>query len=279
MSISLKTNITSMVAQTNVNQAAAALNGSIERISSGQRVNIAKDDAAGYAISEKLKAKIAGLAQAERSANDVMSMLQTAEQAIGAVSDVLIRMRELAIQASNDTFGTQEKTILANEYQAMKLEIDRIAATTEFNGIKLLQSIGGTFQFNLGINGSANDMLSVALASINTRSIGSTVAVYTTSISNTANAISALGVLDAALNDVSVSRANLGTKQKSAEIILEKLRTARFNFTATNSRIRDLDVAEETAKMSQNQILTQAGISVLSSANQNTRMVLQLLQG
>lgn len=279
MSISLKTNITSMVAQNNVNQAAAALNGSIERISSGQRVNIAKDDAAGYAISEKLKAKIAGLAQAERSANDVMSMLQTAEQAIGSVSDVLIRMRELAIQASNDTFGTQEKMILASEYQAMKIEIDRIAATTEFNGIKLLQSIGGTFQFNLGINGSSNDMLSVALASVNTRSIGSTIAVYTTSIPNTANAISALAVLDAALNDVSVARANLGTKQKSAEIILEKLRTARFNFTATNSRIRDLDVAEETAKMSQNQILTQAGISVLSSANQNTRMVLQLLQG
>jgi len=273
MAITINTNTSSVNAQRNLNATQMRLNGNLGRLSSGLRINTAADDAAGLAISEKFKAQIRSIGQAERNANDGVSLLQTAEGAMNEISGVLTRMRELAMQSANGTVGTEERGYLDDEAQALSDEIDRISNVTEFNGTKLLD---GNFDEDLqvGIGATADDTINVAVgaADFNTLAGG---AVDLTSASG---AQSALGSIDDAISALSAQRAALGTTQNRLNVTVTNLSTARENISAANSRIRDVDVAAETAEMTRNNILMQAGVSVLAQANQMPQVALKLLQ-
>lgn len=284
MGLVINTNIASINAQRNMNRTVGSLNTSLSRLSSGMRITAAKDDAAGLAISEKMKAQIRGLSQAERNANDGISMVQTAEGALDEVSGALIRMRELSVQASTGTLGSEERGYLDNEFQDLVTEINRIAEVTEFNGQKLLNGgASGGVSFQVGLNNVSADQITASIAG----SLGGTFASQLGSaagstlagqaLDTTTNAQNALGVIDQAITDVSGVRGDLGAVQNRLSITVNNLATQRENLSAANSRIRDVDVANETVNMTRSQILMQAGVSVLSQANQIPGMALSLI--
>jgi len=256
-SMTLQTNVASLTAQRNLARSEKGLNTSMGRLSSGLRINQASDDAAGLAISEKLRAHVRGLAQAQRNANDGISMLQTAEGALNEVSDMLVRMRELAVQAANGTLGNSERISLYGECDQLRQEINRIADVTEFAGTKLLdgsQSTGVTFQ--VGAGNTANDRIT---------------------ISTVAGARAAMSHIDTAINTVSRRRGTIGAKQNRLYTTINNLSSSYENLSAANSRIRDADVAQESANFARSQILMQAGVSVLSQANQLPSVALALI--
>ncbi len=276
MALTINTNVASMNAQRNLGATQMRLNGNLGRLSSGQRINTAADDSAGLAISERFKSQIRSLGQAERNANDGVSMLQTAEGALNEISGVLTRIRELAVQSANGTLGSAERVYIDNENLALQAEITRISDVTEFNGTKLLDgtvSTGATLQ--VGINGTTNDQISFSIQD----SDFSTLTGAAVSLSTQTNAQAALTTLDTAINAVSTIRAGLGTVQNRLNVTVANLGSARENISAANSRIRDVDVAAETAEMTRNNILVQAGVSVLSQANQAPQVALNLLRG
>jgi flagellin len=280
MALVINTNIASINAQRNLNKTEARLGTSLARLSSGMRITAAKDDAAGLAISEKLRAQIRGLGQAERNASDGISLVQTAEGALNEVSGILVRMRELAVQAANGTLGNEERDYIDNEYQDLINEIDRIANVTEFNGQKLLNGASsGGITFQVGLTSSSNDQITVSVNKAFASSIGSdsSVSVGSTHVSLVSLAQNALSVIDSAIKDISELRGSLGAKQNRLSITVQNLATQRENISAANSRIRDVDVADETVTMTRNQILMQAGTSVLAQANQLPSMALSLL--
>jgi len=276
MALTINTNVASMNAQRNLGATQMRLNGNLGRLSSGQRINTAADDSAGLAISERFKSQIRSFGQAERNANDGVSMLQTAEGALNEISGVLTRIRELAVQSANGTLGSAERVYIDNENLALQAEITRISDVTEFNGTKLLDgtvSAGATLQ--VGINGTTNDQISFSIQD----SDFSTLTGAAVSLSTQTNAQAALTTLDTAINAVSTIRAGLGTVQNRLNVTVANLGSARENISAANSRIRDVDVAAETAEMTRNNILVQAGVSVLSQANQAPQAALTLLRG
>lgn len=275
--LTINTNTASINAQRNLMQTQLRLNGNMGRLSSGNRINTAADDAAGLAISERFKSQIRSFSQAERNGNDGISLLQTAEGALNEMTGVLTRIRELSIQSANGTLGSTERVYVDNEAQALIQELDRIANVTEFNGAALLTG-GPTFAFQVGIQGTTNDQISVTITDMTTATLAAG-GLATLSLTTQTNATAALTVLDTAIDGVSTARAALGTAQNRIGVSVANLANARENIAAANSRIRDVDVAAETAEMTRNNILTQAGVSVLSQANQMPQIALKLLQG
>jgi flagellin len=250
---------------------------SMQRLSSGLRINSGADDAAGLAISEKLKSQIRSMGQAQRNANDAVSLMQTGEGAMNEISAMLIRMRELSVQSSTDTVGSVERGFLQQELGQLRNEIDRIAEVTEFNGIALLDGSATGLDFQVGVNNTTNDRITTNIADMHATALGGGTALSALNIDTKAGAQSALGVLDEAITDVSSARANIGSLQNRLQTTIANLATARENLTAANSRIRDVDVASESANMTKANILMQAGVSVLAQANQQPSVALSLL--
>lgn len=281
MALSIKTNVESLGAQRNLAQTSKALAGNFGRLSSGLRINTAADDAAGLAISEKMKSQIRSMAQAERNANDGISLLQTAEGAMNENSGVLIRMRELAMQAATDTVGTAEKALLNTEFQQLTSEIDRIADVTQFNGVDLLNAATApaTFNFQVGIGTTTSDTITATTVDMKAATYGASATNLTAlNVTSVANARTALDAIDTAIADTSAARATFGSVQNRLQVTTANLMSARENLSAANSRIRDVDVAEESASMTRNNILMQAGVAVLSQANQAPQAALSLLR-
>ncbi|HJK98636.1 MAG TPA: flagellin [Polyangiaceae bacterium LLY-WYZ-14_1] len=279
-SFSILTNVASLNAQRNVGRTQQALAGNLGRLSSGLRIQTAADDAAGLAISERLKSQIRSLGQAERNALDGISLIQTAEGAMNEVSGILTRMRELAMQSSTGTLGDSERAFLQNEFVALRDEIDRIAAVTEFNGQSLLDgslASSNAVEFQVGINATSNDTISVAIEQLDSTTLGGTSGLSSLTISNAGGAQSSLATIDTAISDLSSARSTLGAAQNRLNVTIANLGTARENLSAANSRIRDVDVASETAALTRNNILQQAGVSVLAQANQAPAIALSLL--
>ena len=276
MGLRINTNTASLNAQRNLAKTRLGLDQSLERLSSGLRINRAGDDAAGLAISENLKAQIRGLKQASRNAQDGGSLIQVAEGGLNEISSILIRLRELAVQAASDTIGPVERQFLTVEYDQLISEIDRIADGTEFNGTQLLSGTGSILDFQVGTRNDPNiDRLSfdASRADANTAALG----INLTSVADKASAQNALGAIDTSIVSVSAMRADFGAIQNRLQSTISNLAISVENMSAANSRIRDVDVAEETAEFTKNNILTNAGISVLSQANQTANSALSLL--
>ncbi len=276
MGLRINTNVSSLSAQRSLGQTSLRLNDSLRKLSSGERITRAGDDAAGLAISENLKAEIRGIRQARRNANDGVSMIQTAEGALNEVSNIVIRLRELAVQAASDTIGNTERGFTDIEFQQLKEEIDRIARSTEFNGSNLLDGSGGVLEFQIGIrNDPVLDRLRYdgTAADATLASLG----LSAESVSTKQGSQVALAKLDDALVQVNGVRADLGATQNRLQSTVNNLSVFDENLSAAKSRVRDVDVAEETAELARNNILVQSGVSVLAQANQFPNIALKLL--
>jgi flagellin len=276
MGLRINTNVASLNAQRNLLGTKWGLDKSLERLSSGYRINRAGDDAAGLAISENLRAQVRGLKQASRNAQDGVSLVQVAEGGLNEVSSILIRLRELAVQAASDTIGPVERQFLNVEYDQLVSEIDRIADATEFNGTQLLSGTGSVLDFQVGTRNDPNiDRLSfdASKADSNSAALG----VNLTSVADKASAQNSLAAIDSAIVSVSAMRADFGAIQNRLQSTIGNIAVSVENLSAANSRIRDVDVAEETAEMTRNNILLQAGTSVLAQANQTSNTALSLL--
>ena len=279
MALTVNTNIASLNAQRNLTTTQTALNKSLQRLSSGLRINSAADDAAGLAISEGMRSQIRSMNQAVRNANDGVSLVQTAEGALNEVSNILVRMRELATQSATGTVSSEQRSYIDAEFTQLKSEIDRISSATEFNGTKLLNGGTGTsvttsFQIGAG-NTSGVDDISVTISAAGASAIGMT---STVNVTTAANASTALASIDTAIKSVSNTRGSLGAVQNRLQSTINNLQVSIENLSAAESRIRDVDVASETAAMTRAQILTQAGTSILSQANQTPQSALSLLR-
>jgi flagellin len=246
----------------------------IEKLSSGYRINRAGDDAAGLAISEKMRGQIRGLEQASRNAQDGISLIQTAEGALNETHAILQRMRELAVQAANDTNTTADRNNLQAEIDQLITEIDRIAANTEFNTKNLLGTASNKFVFHIGANKGQN--MTLTIASMKSTDLG--IAKGTLKIDTQTDADNGIALIDTALETVSTERANLGAVQNRLEHTINNLGTSAENLTAAESRIRDVDMAKEMMEFTKNNILTQAAQAMLAQANQQPQGVLQLLR-
>ncbi len=276
MGLRVNSNVASINAQRNLANSTGALQKSLQRLSSGLRITRAADDAAGLAISEGFRSDIRSIGQAQRNANDGISLLQIGEGALNEVSGILVRQRELAIQAANGTLGDAERNTINNEFQDLTDEINRIAAVTEFNGTTILAS-GASTTFQIGVNNTANDRITVDSVDARASSIGLGSGSGVATVSTVAAAQASLSAIDAAISEVASLRASFGTVQNRLESSIRSLAVAQENTTAAESRIRDVDFANETAELTRNQVLQQAGISVLSQANVSTQSALSLL--
>ena len=273
----INTNVMSLNAQRNLASSASSLATSMQRLSSGLRVNSAKDDAAGLAIAERMNAQVRGMNVAIRTANDGISLAQTAEGALGKVGDSLQRMRELAVQARNSTNSTEDKNSLDKEYKELASEISRVLGGTTFNGKAILGADAGTLTFQVGANTTANDTISITSTNLTTD----------TSITNatggalTGDATALATVItniDTALNKVNSERATYGASQNRFDAVISNLRVSVENQSAARGRIMDADFAQETANLSRTQILQQAGTAMVAQANQSPQNVLSLLR-
>jgi flagellin len=276
MALYINTNVASESAQKNLGASQARLQSSFARLSSGLRINSAKDDAAGLAISESLKSQIRSFNVAERNAGDGISMAQTAEGSLGEVHDILGRMRELAVQASNGPLTEGDRDFLQNEFSSLQSEITRIQGSAKFNGKQLLGASADTVTLQVGLDDVTSDQISVQLGGVSLSAITSASA--TLAGTNEDNALAALSTIDTAIGNVSTARSTFGAAMNRLEVAQSSIQTMRLNLSAANSRIRDVDVASETASLSRNQVLTQAGISVLAQANQLPQLAFGLLQ-
>jgi flagellin len=278
----INTNVMSLNAQRNLAQSSGSLATSMQRLSSGLRVNSAKDDAAGLAIAERMNAQVKGMKVAIRNANDGISLAQTAEGALAKIGDNLQRMRELAVQAANDTNGATDRAALDKEYKALASENGRVITSTEFNGQKLLTGTGGTagvFSFQVGAESAADNQISVTTtdtaAALTTATADGTVATLGT---DAAGARAAMDALDLAIDQVTTSRADFGAVQNRFDTVIANLQVAAENQSSSRGRIMDADFATETANLSRGQILQQAGTAMIAQANQLPQGVLSLLR-
>lgn len=276
MAVTMQTNVASLEAQLNLNNTQAALAKSFNKLSSGYRINTAADDAAGLAISDGMRAQIRSYTVAERNASDGISMSQTAEGALGEIASILARMRELAMQGANGSLTDTDRSYLETEYSALREEISRIQQSTKFNGKQLLSSTANAIVFQVGLDDVASDKVAVTFGGFAlTALLGST---NTLTGTTATNALNALSTIDNALVLVSTQRARFGAAMNRLETACSSVATMRLNLSAANSRIRDVDVAGETATMSRNQVLSQAGAAVLAQANQIPQVALSLLK-
>lgn len=277
MGLRINTNVASLNAQRNLRGTRLSLNKSLEKLSSGQRINRAGDDAAGLAISENLKAQVRGLKQAERNAEDGISLVQIAEGALSEVSNILIRLRELSVQAASDTIGGTERKFLNVEFEQLTSEIDRIANSTEFNRVPLLNGTGAVFDIQIGTrNDPISDRLTfdASSADVNVAALGLNLA----SVADKISAQNSLSAIDQSIISVSGIRADFGALQNRLQSTVNNIAVSIENLSAANSRVRDTDVAAETAELTKNNILMSAGTSVLSQANASTKSALSLIQ-
>ncbi len=281
----INTNLASLNTQRNLTSSQASLNISLQRLSSGLRVNSAKDDAAGLAIAERMNAQVKGMNVAIRNANDAISLAQTAEGALGKVGENLQRMRELAVQASNGTNGLADRTTLNEEYTALAGEVSRVLESTKFNGLSLLNSASpaGGFDFQVGSNNNVNEKINIATSDITAGTGIDAVTAGGTSASiadaTGANALAAMDALTTAIDEVSSARAKFGASQNRFEAVISNLQIAAENQSASRSRIMDADFAAETANLTRGQILQQAGTAMLAQANSLPNGVMALLRG
>ncbi len=276
MGLRVNTNIASINAQRNTSQVTTRLARNYQRLSTGLRISTAADDAAGLAISERLRSQVRSLSQASRNANDGISLVQVGEGALNEVSNILVRLRELAIQSSNGSASSADRNTIKEEFDSLVNEINRIAQSTEFNGVKLLDGSATTVTFQVGINTSVGiDTLNVTL----TPALSTTLGLSTIDVGSGGNTSFAISRIDQAVNSVSQLRGRFGSLQNRLQSTIANLGVTSESLAAAESRIRDVDVAFETAELTRNNILQQASISVLAQANAQPQSALQLLQG
>ena len=274
MGLRVNTNVTSINAQRNLASVTDRLSGNFRRLSTGLRISSAADDAAGLAISERLRSQVRSLEQAKRNANDGISMVQTAEGALNEVSSILTRLRELAVQSANGSVSNQDRNTLNEEFTSLVNEVDRIGRSTEFNGIKLLDGSSSAVSFQVGFGTTATiDTLSVSLAA----SLSTSLALSSLDIGSGGSTSTAITNIDSAINSVSSLRGSLGAIQNRLGSTINNLAIQTENLSSAESRIRDVDVAYETAQLTRNSILQQASISILSQANAQPQSALRLL--
>ena len=275
MGLRVNTNIASLNAQRHMANVTNRIQGNYSRLASGLRIASAADDAAGLAISERMRSQIRSFSVAARNAQDGLSLAQTAEGALGEVSNILSRMRELAMQSSNGTLSANDRTTIDAEFEELKSEINRIATETEFNGTALLEGTNTAVTIQVGID--AGETIQLAMVDVQTGATGLNVAALDTA--DQANAITALGAIDTAIDTVNGARGTLGAGQNRLSSTLRSILNVRENLSAAESRIRDVDVASETADLTKNSIMQQAAVSVLQQANTQPQVALSLLQG
>ncbi|MBC7623991.1 MAG: flagellin FliC [Aeromicrobium sp.] len=276
MGTTINTNVSSLTAQRNLSASQSSLSTSMQRLSSGLRVNSAKDDAAGLAIAERMNSQIKGMNVAIRNAGDAISLSQTAESALGKVSDSLQRMRELAVQSSNATNSAGDRTNLNTEYQALNSEVTRVLSGTKFNGTAVLGA-AATLAFQVGANNIATD--SISLTTTNLANGTGASAVTAGGITTAAASLTAMDDIDTAITEISTARATFGAAQNRFEAVISNLQVGAENQAASRGRIVDADFAAETANLSRTQVLQQAGMAMVAQANALPNGVMQLLRG
>jgi flagellin len=282
MSATINTNVISMNAQRSTSASQMSLSTAMQRLSSGLRVNSAKDDAAGLAIAERMNAQVRGMNVAIRNANDGISLAQTAEGALGRMGDALQRMRELAIQSRNATNSDSDKDSLNKEFSQLQAEVQRLVGGTSFNGKHILGADATTLNFQIGANTTADDVIAVSTIDLSLDTTISAITVSTATIGSTASVAALASVIDnidLALDTVNNQRATFGATQSRFDAIISNLQQSVENQAAARSRIMDADFAAETANLSRAQILQQAGTAMVAQANQLPQQVLRLLQG
>jgi len=276
MGLRINTNIQALNGQRSLHHVNESKQKVFEQLSSGQRINKAGDDAAGLAISEKLKASIRGLKQAERNSNDGISMIQTAEGGLNEVSNILVRLRELSVQAASDTIGDTEREFTNREYQNLVEEVDRIAGSTQFNGTALLNGKGEALEFQVGIgNDPKNDRLSYSPSM--TDATAGTLGIAGTAISSKGDAQENLAIIDKAISSVSSNRSSLGALQNRLSSTITNLQVSNENLSAANSRIRDTDMAIATSELARDNVLSSSSTAVLAQANASGQAALRLI--
>jgi len=275
MALRINSNLSALNAQRGLASVSGRLERNFQRLSTGLRITSAADDAAGLGISERLRAQIASLSQAQRNANDGISLTQTAEGSLNEVSNILIRMRELATAAANGTVSDSDKATLNSEFSDLIDEVDRIAQSSDFNNVKLLDGSTAAITFQVGAGVTANDTIAVSLTS----SLGSDLGITSLDISSAGSSTTAITAIDSAIDSVSATRGRLGAAQNRLQSTIANLGVSIESLSAANSRIRDVDVASESADLTRNTIMQQAAASVLAQANVQPQIALQLLQG
>jgi flagellin len=279
--MTINTNLVSLNAQRNLSTSSMSLSTTMQRLSSGMRINSAKDDAAGLAIAERMNAQVKGMNVAIRNANDGISMMQTAEGSLAKVSDSLQRMRELAVQARNATNSCSDKDSLHKEFSQLQSEISRVLGGTAFNGKHVLGADATAMVFQVGANTTTDDTITVTTSDMTANSSISTVTASSLVINNTATA-GAIGTviddLDAALNTINDERATIGATQNRFDAVISNLQQSVESQASARGRIMDADFAAETSNLSRSQILQQAGTAMVSQANQMPNQVMKLLQ-
>ncbi len=276
MGLRINTNVSSLVSQRSLARNSEKLSKSLTRLSTGQRINTAADDAAGLAISENLKADIRGTRQAKRNAGDAISLIQTAEGGLNEISNILIRLRELSVQAASDSIGQKEREFSDVEFKQLSDEVERIARSSEFNGVKLLDGSSGLLEFQIGIhNNPALDRLRYDGGKVNATL--SSLGVSEAGVASKELARESMDKIDSAMVLLNGSRAELGAVQNRLTSIINNHGITDENLSAANSRIRDVDIANESAELTKNNILVQSGMSVLAQANQYPALAQKLL--
>jgi len=276
MGMRINTNVQSLAAQRSLGNVKRSQDASLEKLSSGARINKAGDDAAGLAISEKLKANIRGTQQATRNAGDGISMVQTAEGGLNEVSNILIRLRELSVQSASDTVGDTERSFTDMEFQSLVKEVDRIAESTKFNGKDLLNGAGDQMDLQIGIyNNEGLDRISYDPSTTSAKA--SDIGIDSLSVASKGGAQENLEALDTAIEKISGNRANLGALQNRLQSTISNLEVSTENLSAANSRIRDTDIATESAELARTNILSNSATSVLAQANQSNSGALRLI--
>ena len=280
MPLYVNTNVASLFAQRNVTRSTAQQGKALERLSTGLRINSAADDAAGLAISDRFRSRIRSMEQAQRNANDGVSVIQTAEGSLEQMTGIIHRLRELAVQSANGSLTDADRLFIDKEFQTLVSEVDRIAGGTTFNGRKLLNGSASTgITFQVGPDNTTLDRISVSIENTQASRLGTGgTKLNTQGASTVTKSQNSLSVIDAALSQISTVRASLGATQNRLNITIDNLGTSVENLSASNARIRDADIAKETANLTRAQILVQAGVSVLSQANQSPQVALSLLQ-
>ncbi len=275
MAMFIRTNVASLEAQRHLSKTQTEQAATFQRLSSGYRINGAADDAAGLGISENMNAQVRSYAVAERNAMDGISMAETADGAAGQMHEILGRLRELAVQSSNGSLQTGDRTNLNTEFTSLRGEIDRISNVTKFNGQSLLSGAAANVDFQVGIGTSADDKVSVSFGGVTTTTLG----VNASAVDSSANAQTAITSIDAAIATLSTTREGFGSGINRLQSSVSNVQSMKTNLAAAKSRIKDVDVAEESAALSRQQVLSQAGVSVLSQANQSPQLALSLLRG
>jgi flagellin len=276
MGMRIATNVAAINAGKNLYSLGIKQNTSMARLSSGSRINQAADDAAGLAISENIKAQVRGLRQANRNANDGISLVQVAEGSLGEMANMLVRLRELGVQAASDTISDKERVLTNVEYQQLKAEMQRIAQSTKFNGTPLLNGEGGVLDIQIGTQNDP-ELDRISFKSAESNATLEALQIVDANVADKLSAQASLAAVDNAIAQVNSSRANLGAFQNRLQSTSQNLATAEENYAAANSRIRDADIAAESTELAKNNVLMQAATSVLGQANTQTQLALKLL--